>query len=231
MHIAIIMDGNGRWALRQRRPRTLGHRAGAEAVNRIVEAAARRRVGTLTLYAFSAANWQRPRDEVSGLFALFRHHLQTQTRRCLEQSIRINVVGRRDRLGAELLELIERSERATAHCTGMRLRIAVDYSAQHSLIEACRRLRSEDDIDRSRFAETLAAVDHVALPAPEVDLLIRTGGEKRLSDFLLWECAYAELHFVDCLWPDFDERALDDALQEYARRDRRFGAIDASRYG
>jgi undecaprenyl diphosphate synthase len=230
MHIAIIMDGNGRWALRQRRPRTLGHRAGAAAVNRIVEAAARRRVGTLTLYAFSAANWQRPLDEVSGLFALFRHHLQTQTRRCLEQSIRINVIGRRDRLSAELLELIERSERATAHCTGMRLRIAVDYSAQHSLIEVCRRLRSEDGIDRSRFAETLAAVDHVALPAPEVDLLIRTGGEKRLSDFLLWECAYAELHFVDCLWPDFDERAFDEALQEYARRDRRFGAVDASRY-
>ena len=229
MHIAIIMDGNGRWAQRQRRPRTLGHRAGADAVNRVVEAAARRRVGTLTLYAFSAANWQRPPDEVSGLFALFRHHLQTQTRRCLEQSIRINVVGRRDRLGAELLELIERSERATAHCTGMRLRIAVDYSAQHSLIEVCRRLRSADDIDRSRFAEMLAAVDHVALPAPEVDLLIRTGGEKRLSDFLLWECAYAELHFVDCLWPDFDERAFDDALQEYARRDRRFGAVDASR--
>jgi undecaprenyl diphosphate synthase len=230
MHIAIIMDGNGRWALRQRRPRALGHRAGAEAVNRIVEAAARRRVGTLTLYAFSAANWQRPLDEVSGLFALFRHHLQTQTRRCLEQSIRINVIGRRDRLGAELLALIERSERATAHCTGMRLRIAVDYSAQHSLIEVCRRLRSEDDIDRSRFAETLAAVDHVALPAPEVDLLIRTGGERRLSDFLLWECAYAELYFVDCLWPDFDERAFDEALQEYARRDRRFGAVDASRY-
>jgi undecaprenyl diphosphate synthase len=231
MHIAIIMDGNGRWALRQRRPRTLGHRAGADAVNRVVEAAARRRVGTLTLYAFSAANWQRPLDEVSGLFALFRHHLQTQTRRCLEQSIRINVIGRRDRLSAELLDLIERSERATAHCTGMRLRIAVDYSAQHSLIEVCRRLRAEDGIDRSRFAETLGAVDHVALPAPEVDLLIRTGGEKRLSDFLLWECAYAELHFVDCLWPDFDERTFDEALQEYARRDRRFGAIDASRYG
>jgi len=231
MHIAIIMDGNGRWALRQRRPRTLGHRAGADAVNRIVEAAARRRVGTLTLYAFSAANWQRPLDEVSGLFALFKQHLQTQTRRCIEQSIRINVIGRRDRLGVELLDLIERSERATAHCIGMRLRIAVDYSAQHSLIEVCRRLRSADGIDRSRFAETLAAVDHVALPAPEVDLLIRTGGEKRLSDFMLWECAYAELHFVDCLWPDFDERAFDEALQEYARRDRRFGAIDASRYG
>jgi undecaprenyl diphosphate synthase len=230
MHIAIIMDGNGRWALRQRWPRTLGHRAGADAVKRIVEAAARRRVGTLTLYAFSAANWHRPTDEVSGLFSLFKHHLQTQTRRCVEQSIRINVIGRRDRLSTDLRELIEYSERATAHCTGMRLRIAVDYSAQQSLIEVCRRLRPEDGVDRSCFVERLAEVDHAVLPAPEVDLLIRTGGEKRLSDFMLWECAYAELHFVDCLWPDFDERAFDEALQEYARRDRRFGAIDDSHY-
>jgi undecaprenyl diphosphate synthase len=226
MHIAIIMDGNGRWAARRRLPRTAGHRAGANAVNTVVEAAARRRVDTLTLYAFSAANWQRPAGEVGGLFALFKHHLQTQTRRCLEQSIRINVIGRRDRLGVDLRELIERSEQATAHCTGMRLRIAVDYSAQYSLVEVCRRLRPDDDIDRSRFVGRLAEVDHAALPAPEVDLLIRTGGEQRLSDFLLWECAYAELLFVDCMWPDFDERAFDQALQEYARRERRFGAID-----
>lgn len=230
MHIAIIMDGNGRWASRRRLPRTAGHRAGATVVNTIVETAARRRVGTLTLYAFSAANWQRPEGEVSGLFALFKRHLQTQTRRCLEQSIRLNVIGRRDRLSPDLRELIERSEQATAHCTGMRLRIAVDYSAQHSLVEACRRLRAEDGVDRSRFVERLAEVDNVALPAPEVDLLIRTGGEKRLSDFLLWECAYAELHFVDCLWPEFDEHAFDAALQEYARRDRRFGAIDADQH-
>lgn len=230
MHIAIIMDGNGRWAARRRLPRTAGHRAGANVVNTVVEAAARRRVGTLTLYAFSAANWQRPEGEVSGLFALFKRHLQTQMRRCLEQSIRLNVIGRRDRLSPDLRELIEHSEQATAHCTGMRLRIAVDYSAQHSLVETCRRLRAEDGVDRSRFVERLAEVDNVALPAPEVDLLIRTGGEKRLSDFLLWECAYAELHFVDCLWPEFDERAFDAALQEYARRDRRFGAIDADQH-
>jgi undecaprenyl diphosphate synthase len=230
MHIAIIMDGNGRWAARRRLPRTAGHRAGATAVNTVVEAAARRRVGTLTLYAFSAGNWQRPEGEVSALFGLFKRHLLTQTRRCLEQSIRINVIGRRDRLGPELRELIERSEEATAHCTGMRLRIAIDYSAQDSLVETCRRLRPEEEIDRSRFVERLAAVNHVALPAPEVDLLIRTGGEKRLSDFLLWECAYAELHFVDCMWPDFDERAFDEALQEYARRERRFGAIDEAVY-
>ncbi|HEV8331649.1 MAG TPA: polyprenyl diphosphate synthase [Steroidobacteraceae bacterium] len=225
MHIAIIMDGNGRWAARRRLPRTAGHRAGATAVNTVVEAAARRRVSTLTLYAFSAGNWHRPEGEVSALFALFKRHLLTQTRRCLEQSIRINVIGRRDRLNAELHELIERSEQETAQCDGMRLRLAIDYSAQHSLVETCRRLRRQDEIDRSRFVERLAEVDHAALPAPEVDLLIRTGGEKRLSDFLLWECAYAELHFVDCLWPDFDERAFDEALQEYARRERRFGAI------
>jgi undecaprenyl diphosphate synthase len=219
------MDGNGRWAAHRHLPRTAGHRAGATAVNTVVEAAARRRIGTLTLYAFSAGNWQRPEGEVGALFGLFLRHLQTQTRRCLEQSIRINVIGRRDRLSPQLRESIERSERLTAHCTGMRLRIAIDYSAQHSLVETCRRLRSQDEIDRSRFVEHLATVDHVALPAPEVDLLIRTGGEKRLSDFLLWECAYAELHFVECMWPDFDEHAFDEALQECARRERRFGAI------
>jgi undecaprenyl diphosphate synthase len=229
MHIAIIMDGNGRWAARRHLPRTAGHRAGAKAVNTVVEAAARRRIGTLTLHAFSAANWQRPEGEVSGLFALFKHHLQTQTQRCLEQSIRINVIGRRDRMGTDLRDLIERSEQVTAHCTGMRLRIAVDYSAQHSLVEVCRRMRPNGDLDRSRFVEQLAEVDHVKFPAPEVDLLIRTGGEKRLSDFMLWECAYAELHFVACMWPDFDERAFEQALQEYARRDRRFGAIDEGR--
>jgi undecaprenyl diphosphate synthase len=228
MHIAIIMDGNGRWASRRHLPRTAGHRAGASAVNTVVESAARRGIGTLTLYAFSAANWQRPRAEVSALFALFRHHLLSQTRRCLEQGIRINVIGRRDRLSPGLRQLIEDSERATAHCAGMHLRIAVDYSAQHSLVEACRRMRMqpENTIDRPRFVEQLAEVDHSAVPTPDVDLLIRTGGEKRLSDFLLWESAYAELHFVDCLWPDFNESLFEQALDEYARRDRRFGALN-----
>jgi undecaprenyl diphosphate synthase len=229
MHIAIIMDGNGRWAVRRRLPRTAGHRAGADAVNTVVEAAARRRIGTLTLYAFSAANWQRPAAEVSGLFALFERYLRTQTSRCLEQSIRLNVIGRRDRLSPDLLALIESCEHATAECTGMRLRIAVDYSAQHSLIEVCRRARPGDAIYRSRFLERLAEVDHAAAPVPEVDLLIRTCGENRLSDFLLWECAYAELHFVDCSWPDFDARALDAALEEYGSRQRRFGAIREDR--
>jgi len=227
MHIAIIMDGNGRWASRRHLPRSAGHRAGAKAVNAVVEAAARHGITTLTLYAFSAANWSRPGAEVSALFALLRRHLLTQTQRCLDQSIRINVIGRRDRLPPGLRQLIERSERATANCRGMCLRIAVDYSSQHSLIEACRRLQSEPGIDRPRFAERLADVDHAMAPAPEVDLLIRTGGEQRLSDFLLWECAYAELYFVDCLWPDFDHQAFQHALEEYGHRERRFGRIVA----
>ena len=228
MHIAVIMDGNGRWAARRRLPRTAGHRAGAKAVDAVVATAARQGIDTLTLYAFSADNWTRPAAEVGALFRLLRRHLLIQTQRCLERSIRINIIGRRDRLDPGLLQLIERSERATAHCSGMHLRIAIDYSAQRSLLETCRRLQLEANIDASRFAERLAEVDHAVAPASQVDLLIRTGGEKRLSDFLLWECAYAELHFVDCFWPDFDARTFEEALAEYSRRDRRFGRIPSA---
>jgi undecaprenyl diphosphate synthase len=228
MHIAIIMDGNGRWASQRGLPRTAGHRAGAKSVDKVVEAAARHGIGTLSLYAFSADNWHRPQTEVSSLFTLLRRYLLTQTPRCLERSIRINVVGRRDRLGQELLRAIEHSERTTAHCAGMRLRIAVDYSARHTLLESCRRMALESAIDRSRFAEHLANVDHSLTITPDVDLLIRTGGEKRLSDFLLWECAYAELYFVDSFWPDFDEFAFAQALDEYRKRERRFGQISTA---
>ncbi len=230
MHIAIIMDGNGRWAAQRGLPRTAGHRAGAEAVDKIVEAAARRGVATLSLYAFSADNWRRPQAEVAALFALLRRYLLTQTPRCLEQSIRINVIGRRDRLAPQVLRTVEHSERTTAHCTGMQLRIAVDYSSQRALLESCRRMAAEAHGDRARFLQHLAGVDH-AIAAPDVDLLIRTGGEKRLSDFLLWECAYAELHFVDCFWPDFDDIAFDQAIEEYSRRERRFGQISAPLVG
>lgn len=228
MHVAIIMDGNGRWASQSGLPRTLGHRAGAKAVDKVVETAARHGISTLTLYAFSADNWRRPEPEVSALFSLLRQYLKTQTARCLEQSIRINVIGRRDRLPADVLQTIERSERATTQCGGMRLRIAVDYSSQHSLMESCKRMSEEASTDRNRFRKHLADVDHAATGAPDVDLLIRTGGEKRLSDFLLWECAYAELHFVDCFWPDFDEAAFTHAIDEYDRRERRFGRVGAT---
>src|SRR5579859_1907730 len=140
MHVAIIMDGNGRWASQRGLPRTAGHRAGAKAVDKVVEAAARHGISTLTLYAFSADNWRRPQAEVGALFSLLRHYLETQTPRCLKQSIRINIIGRRDRLPANLLGIIERSESETMHCDGMRLRIAVDYSSQYSLMESCRRM-------------------------------------------------------------------------------------------
>lgn len=228
MHVAIIMDGNGRWASQRGMPRTAGHRAGAKAVDKVVEAAARRGIGTLSLYAFSADNWHRPQAEVGALFTLLRRYLLTQTPRCLERSIRINVVGRRDRLAPQVLRTIEHSERTTAHCSGMRLRIAVDYSSRHSLLESCRRMALESGLDRLRFKEHLANVDHSATVTPDVDLLIRTGGEKRLSDFLLWECAYAELCFVDAFWPDFDEPAFAQTLDEYSKRERRFGQIGTS---
>ncbi len=226
MHVAIIMDGNGRWATRRGLPRTFGHRAGAKAVDRVVEAAVRSSIDVLTLYAFSAANWQRPREEVSALFTLFRRYLLTQTRRCVEQSIRINVIGRRNRLDSDLCAAIATAEAASAHCSRMELRIAVDYSAQDSLIETCNRSRLHNEaVDRARFLERLAEVTHAVIPGPEVDLLIRTGEEKRLSDFLLWECAYAELYFSDCLWPDFDELRFQRVLAEYRNRERRFGRI------
>ena len=227
MHVAIIMDGNGRWATQRGLPRTAGHRAGAQAVDRIVTAAASKGVDVLTLYAFSQANWQRPLPEVRGLFRLFRSYLKEQTSRCVEQSIRLNVIGRRDRLDPRLLSLIQESEHATAHCDRMILRIAVDYSAQWSLMQVCHSFRVPVAIDQQRFARQLASVDH-AIPISEVDLLIRTGGEQRMSDFLLWECAYAELLFVSRLWPDFDEEDFDAALAEFSRRDRRFGSIDTT---
>jgi undecaprenyl diphosphate synthase len=225
MHIAIIMDGNGRWAARRHLPRTAGHREGSKAVNRAVEAATRAGVDTLTLYAFSSDNWRRPPGEIHALFNLLRHHLLRQTRSCLERSIRINIIGRRDRLDHKLLQLIQHSERTTADCSGMHLRIAIDYSSQYSLIEAARSLPAQHALDANSFAAQLAVVDHAVRPAPAVDLLIRTGGEKRLSDFLLYECAYAELYFAECLWPDFDAAAFDSALQDYAGRERRFGGL------
>jgi undecaprenyl diphosphate synthase len=228
MHVAIIMDGNGRWAAQRRLPRPAGHRAGAKSVNTIVETAVREGVDILTLYAFSAAIWQRPPLEVRGLFTLLRRHLLSQTRRCIEQSVRINVIGRRDRLAPDLVRLIENSEALTAGCTRMHLRLAIDYSAQYSLMQAAARLRSTPNHDADEFAAHLAAADHSVTPAPPVDLLIRTGGEKRLSDFLLWESAYAELHFVETQWPDFGAEEFRRALSEFSSRERRFGGLPAA---
>ncbi len=227
MHVAIIMDGNGRWAARRGLPRTAGHVHGARAVRRIVEAAARAGIATLTLYAFSSDNWGRPTAEVTALLRLLRRYLLGETPYCAENLVRVNVIGRRDRLGADLLRAIDHSERATAQGSRLHLRIAVDYSARHSILQAARRTAPPDPAtgEDAEFLRLINDVNHSALPTEDVDLLIRTGGEKRLSDFLLWECAYAELYFTDCLWPDFDEQGLNQALRDYAGRQRRFGRI------
>jgi undecaprenyl diphosphate synthase len=227
LHVAIIMDGNGRWATQRGLPRTAGHAEGAKAVRTTVEAAARSNVKTLTLYAFSSANWTRPPAEIAALMRLFGQYLFTETRRCVEQSIRINVIGRRDRLSENLLRSIEQSERSSAGGSGMLLRIAVDYSSQHSIVAAAQRAGREQALTAEDFHRLLQEADHCAYPVGEVDLLIRTGNERRLSDFLLWESAFAELHFSDCLWPDFDEQRFQRALEDYGARQRRFGGLSA----
>src|SRR5580698_2966998 len=227
MHVAIIMDGNGRWAGRRGLLRTAGHIEGARTVRRIVEAAAAAGVGTLTLYAFSADNWARPAREVGALLKLFHRYLLTETQRCIEQQVRLNIIGRRDRLGPALLRAVEHGERQTAHCTGMHLRMAVDYSARYSILQAASQAGRTEPATVDEFAQfrsLLNAVNHSA-PAPDVDLLIRTGGDQRLSDFLLWECAYAELYFTECLWPDFAGTDLGRALEDFSRRQRRFGKV------
>jgi undecaprenyl diphosphate synthase len=224
-HVAIIMDGNGRWATARGLPRTAGHQAGMRVARRIVEAAVREGVGTLTLYAFSADNWQRPRREVGALMTLFRRALLTEGRRCLENGVRLTILGRRDRLPDALRATIGDVERATAHGRNLHLRVAVDYSARDAILRAAARLRADEPPTRDRFAALLAEVDHAPAPAPDVDLLVRTGGEQRLSDFLLWECAYAELVFTRRMWPEFSADDLTEALREFRRRDRRFGAV------
>jgi undecaprenyl diphosphate synthase len=223
MHVAIIMDGNGRWAERRGLARSAGHRAGARAVRKIVEAAARTSLNVLTLYAFSADNWSRPAQEVASLMRLLKRYLVSEAARCVQNDVRLSVIGRRDRLSADLVRTIENTERLTAGCDGLQLRLAIDYSARESITRAATLMRDGDCTQRA-FERCLADAVNSDVDAP-VDLLIRTGGERRLSDFLLWECAYAELVFVDQYWPDFDEAAFDTALREFAHRDRRFGGL------
>jgi undecaprenyl diphosphate synthase len=235
LHAAIIMDGNGRWAAARGRSRTAGHLAGADAVRRAVETAPPLGIVTLTLYAFSSDNWQRPADEVRALMTLFRRYLVKESDRCAENGVRIEVIGRRDRLAGSLLSVIESAEKVTAHAQRMHLRIAVDYSARDAILRAARRLgeRGEaaadgGELSRAEFARLLADPPHDGRPVPDVDLLIRTGGEKRLSDFLLWECAYAELLFTERMWPDFGAIDLEEAVAEFHRRERRFGRVAPS---
>jgi len=223
-HIAVIMDGNGRWATTRGRPRTFGHASGARAVKRTVEAARRLEIEALTLYAFSSDNWRRPDTEIAALMALFRRYLAAETERCVENGIRLTVIGRRDRLGGTLRRAIAASEEATAECRDMHLRVAVDYSARDMILDAASRLGG-GQFTREKFTEAMAAAAHAPGGVPDVDLLIRTGGEQRLSDFLLWECAYAELVFTPRMWPEFAARDLEAAITEFQRRERRFGDV------
>ena len=230
MHVAIIMDGNGRWAEQRRLPRRAGHRAGVKAARRVIEAAARASVNCLTLYAFSSDNWSRPSDEVSHLMRLFQRYLQSEISRCVENGIRLNVIGRRDRLDPKLVTMIEHAEALTASGEQMLLRLAVDYSARDAVARSAHHASDgcgccTKGSERACFEAALAAQTHAAAPAGDVDLLIRSGGERRLSDFLLWECAYAELIFVDTYWPDFAEHELETALSDFGRRERRFGGL------
>ena len=205
LHVAIIMDGNGRWATRRSLPRAAGHRAGAEAVRRVVEAAPGLGARALTLFAFSADNWKRPPGEVAALMRLFARYLRTETPKLIEHGVRLELVGRRDRLPAPLVAGAAAAESATRAGAELHLRLAVDYSARWAI--------------------------SAGVLLPDVDLLVRTGGERRLSDFLLWESAYAELVFSDVMWPDFTTADLAAAIAEFHARQRRFGALPEAAAG
>lgn len=231
IHVAIIMDGNGRWANARGRPRTAGHLAGARVVRKIVEAAPDSGIGMLTLYAFSADNWARPSREVALLMRLFRRYLVAETDRCVTNDVRMRIIGRRDRIPAELLRAIRAAEDTTRHGTRLDLRIAVDYSARDALVRAAARLNGAENVTREELSRAMCKVDHWDGECRDVDLLIRTGGEQRLSDFLLWECAYAELFFTDRRWPDFTAGDLEHAVKEFHSRERRFGAVPEAAAG
>jgi undecaprenyl diphosphate synthase len=213
-HVAMIMDGNGRWAAARGLPRVAGHRAGARTVRRMVEAAPGLGITTLTLYAFSEDNWSRPEREVSALMKLLGRYLMSETDRCLANGVRLVAIGRRDRIPAPLIAMLEEAERKTAKGRRLNLRLAIDYSSRSAILDACR--RAGNDLTEASISRHLG---------PDVDLLLRTSGEQRLSDFLLWECAYAEMVFTERKWPELSVEDLASAVAEFRRRERRFGAV------
>jgi undecaprenyl diphosphate synthase len=225
-HVAIIMDGNGRWAKARSQPRHAGHRAGVKSVRETVETAAKRGVSFLTLFAFSSENWRRPQDEVSRLMSLFLEALQREVDELHRNNVRLRFVGERRQLKPKLVRKIEAAERQTGDNSGLNLLVAVAYGGRWDIVNAARQLAGKvvneelsiDDIDDDGFAGELALAG-----IPDPDLLIRTGGEQRISNFLLWNLAYSELYFSDCLWPDFRERQFDEAMLFYGMRQRRYG--------
>ncbi len=227
-HVAIVMDGNGRWAKQRKRPRAFGHRAGVQAVRRVIEACIRSGVDVLTLFAFSSENWSRPPSEVRHLMDLFLHALRKQARELAGNGVRLRFIGERTRFSADLQEAMRESEAAPISGVRLTLNIAVNYGGRWDIVQATQALAREvlagkirpEDIDQEQISRHLSLA-----PLPEPDLFIRTGGEARISNFLLWHLAYTELYFTPVLWPDFDEQSFSIALAEFAQRDRRFGNI------
>ena len=225
-HVAIIMDGNGRWAKQRSLPRVAGHRAGAEAVRRALQAAADHGVEVLTIYAFSSENWRRSAEEIGDLTALMRFYLERELKTLEKERVRLRLIGDYSAFGAELVEKLEKAVERTAKNDRLTLVIALNYGSRAEIAAAARTLATKaaageiapTDVDEQRLAAELQTRDY-----PELDLLIRTSGEVRLSNFLLWQAAYAELLFLDNLWPDFDEKAFANALERFAQRQRRFG--------
>ncbi len=226
-HIAIIMDGNGRWAKARSMPRIVGHQRGADAVRTVVQSCRELGVSYLTLYAFSSENWKRPAGEVGDLMGLLRVYLRRELAELDANGVRVRFIGDRSRLASDIIEMMDHTERTTAANSALTLIVALNYGGQDEIVEACRRLaaavaageRRAEEIDGELFAEYLQTAD-----IPDPDLLIRTSGEQRLSNFLLWQSAYSELVFTDTLWPDFSKKSLEDAIDEYHRRERRYGA-------
>jgi undecaprenyl diphosphate synthase len=225
LHVAILLDGNGRWASARGLARQEGHRAGVAAVGRVVRAAPALGIGILTLYAFSSNNWDRPAGEVNSLLKLLEDYLRSEGSECAAQGVRLRVIGRRDRLPASLLDAIATAERITAGGRALELRIALDYSSREAILRAACWMMSSLEVTEREFSRRLGEVTHAGGSASDVDLLIRTGGEQRLSDFMLWECAYAELFFTPRMWPEFDAGDLGAAVEDFLGRDRRYGRL------
>jgi undecaprenyl diphosphate synthase len=223
LHVAIICDGNGRWATSRGLPRSAGHRAGAEAARSIIRCAPHLGIHTLTLFALSSANWKRPPVEVTAILQVLDEYLRAETNHCLEEGIRLSIIGRRDRLPAALREGIAQAEALTAKGKSLHLRLAVDYSARHTLFQAASKFYKATDLSTEAFGNILAEV--LRGGSTDVDLLIRTGGEQCLSDFLLWECAFAEFLFLDRRWPDFTPADLRNAIVEFKKRERTRGVL------
>jgi undecaprenyl diphosphate synthase len=223
LHVAIICDGNGRWATSRMLPRSAGHRAGANAARSVIRSAPHLGIHTLTLFALSSANWKRPPAEVNAILDILGEYLLAATTHCLDEGIRLNIIGRRDRIPPVLRETIADAEVLTSKGATLHLRLAIDYSARHSLFQAASKFYKATDLSPESFGSVLSEVQRGG--STDVDLLIRTGGEQRLSDFLLWECAFAEFVFIEKRWPDFTPADLRDAVVEFARRERTQGGL------